>query len=149
MKNMSPAKRKVIFSVWLISVILLLALSVVTAIRQFIFINSSVTAQATITELIVKIDEEDSVSFSPVFTFKDKQGHLHTHHSSSSTNPPIGEIGESIEVFYNPENPELVEINSFFFLWGLSLIFGVLGIIDFVALYFVNRLSKKNQLKKE
>ena len=52
--------------------------------------------------------------------------------SSTATNPPGYAKGEKIEVLYFPAKPQEARINSFFSLWGGSVILGVMGAIFFL-----------------
>jgi len=40
-----------------------------------------------------------------------------------------GRIGDTVTVRYRPDQPDLAEIEGFLSLWGLTLVFGVLGAV--------------------
>jgi hypothetical protein len=49
---------------------------------------------------------------------------------SSST---AGRIGDTVAVRYRPDQPHVAEIDSFMSLWGLAVLFGVLGAVFLVV----------------
>jgi hypothetical protein len=40
-----------------------------------------------------------------------------------------GRIGDTVAVRYRSDQPHMAEIDSFMSLWGLTLLFGVLGVV--------------------
>ncbi len=77
--------------------------------------------------MIEQKDKDEGTVYFPVFTFTDAQGTVHTIHSSSGSSPPDYEVGDSVPVLYSPNDPENAKIDSFFSVWGISLITGILG----------------------
>jgi len=67
-----------------------------------------------------------SITYSPVVRFNDGSQDVQFN-SSSSSNPPSYNIGETVPVLYLASNPYNAKIDSFFALWGGSLILAVLG----------------------
>ena len=96
------------------------------------FIAKSETAQGKVTEL-VRSRSGDSTTYKPVVQFNGQNGELIEFMSSTGRSPPSYDVGEKVEVFYLPENPQNAKINGFFSLWGGPLIVGILGGIFFLV----------------
>lgn len=74
----------------------------------------------------------DSTTYRAVVRFVDAKGAEIEFSSSTSSNPPAHEIGESVEVFYDPAAPRDAKINGFFDLWGGAAILAGLGAVFFL-----------------
>ena len=99
------------------------------------FIDNSLLEKGQVINLLEQ-ESEDSTTYAPVIRYSDFDGENHEFVSSSSSNPPAYEIGESVEVLYLKSNPETAEIKSFFSLWGAATIMLIMG-IGFFSLGFV------------
>ena len=104
------------------------------------FVRTASHADGKVIRMIEQKDKDDSTMYFPVFTFRDAEGSEHTIHSSSGSFPPDYEVGDTVPVLYSPTSPTNAKINSFFSIWGISLITGVLGGIympaGFVVLFW-------------
>ena len=68
-------------------------------------------------------------TYAPVVEFTAENGSDYKFTSSISTYPPAYDLGETVDVLYDTENPGNASINSFFSLWGGVLITGGLGLL--------------------
>jgi hypothetical protein len=89
----------------------------------------SFLAEATRTEGTV-IDLVGS-HYRPIVHFTDRHGQEIEFTSSTGSNPPAYSIGQKVEVLYRPNEPQTAAIDSFFSLWGVSVILGGLGGVFF------------------
>ncbi len=116
-------------------------------IYRWIYLQEAVTTSATITNLIEQKSEEGDTLYAPVYVFKDQTGSEVKIISSTASWPPVGEIGDSIEVLYIPHNPQRSILNNFFSKWGFSAILGGLGLFYFIVFglvaFFTGRHIKK------
>ena len=115
--------------------------------RSYIFTQNAIYTTATIVDFVEREDEEDgTISYAPVFIFKDMQGNSYKVVSNTSSNPPVGEVGDEIEILYDPRDPQNAEQNSFFSIWGLSAI--LIGIALSILLIFesLNIAIKKGKV---
>lgn len=82
-------------------------------------------------------------SYAPIVEFIDRNGEKVRFTSSVSSYPPSFEVGQKVEVFYRPNQPQQAQINDFVSLWLLSLILtslgGVFALIG--AIPFLGRLG--------
>ena len=128
---------------------LFIILGILLAIRSYLFTEKAIKSQGTIIKL-VENHSDGKTLYSPVFTFIDNKGKKHKIFSSTSSYPPIGEVGDTIEILYDPNNPKHAEENCFFNIWGIALIPFGLGIFYFiifgvVAFYTQRKITKSEQ----
>ena len=87
------------------------------------FVIRSQTASGEIVNLVMHFDQEHNTkTFAPVFVFQDANGINHKVSSNTYSYPPIGQVGDKINILYNPSNPENAKEDSFFSLW-VSLLY--------------------------
>lgn len=112
------------------------------------FLEKAETTQGTVIEMIPK-RSKDSTTYSPVVSFTTKAGQEITYTSSTSSNPPSYDVGENVEIFYDPANPNDAEINGFFSLWLGVIILGFIGIVFFLigSLGVLFRYLKKKKVQ--
>ncbi|NAX22964.1 DUF3592 domain-containing protein [Vibrio sp. V39_P1S14PM300] len=96
------------------------------------FLSQSQITQGTVVDLLLS-RSSDSNTYRPLVAFTASDGSLVEITSSSSSNPPAFDIGEKVDVFYNPSFPEDAMIDSFFSLWGGAVILGGLGAVFFLT----------------
>jgi hypothetical protein len=96
-----------------------------------VFLKTAVSTNGTVVDLI-RSESSDSVTYSPIVNFHDKNGQLTEITSSSSSNPPSYFKGEIVEVLYQESFPEDAKINDFFALWGGATILGAIGAVFFL-----------------
>jgi hypothetical protein len=119
-------------------------------LNSVFFCRNAVTTSAKIVELIERRSSDDGFLYQPVFVFTDNIGQQHTVESNYSSNPPIGEVGDTIEIIYQPSDTENARIKSFFSLYGFPLIPLVLGSIlclvgvGFIISYYRNLSISSN-----
>ena len=114
----------------------LLAASAFLACRTSTFIHTSRTALGRVVEL----EGNRRGRYVTVFTFPDASGQIRTARTKSAQNPPTHPIGATVEVLFQPTNPEDARIRSFKTLWdiptflaGFGVLFAGVGGYAFVA----------------
>jgi hypothetical protein len=121
-------------------------------------LEKAITAQGTVIELREsRRGSSNRRTYKSIFEFTDNNGKLHTIVPSVAANPPSHEIGEKVEVLYDPNEPQNARINSFLSLWFVPLCCAVLSLVPFVlGLVFwiggpsVTRyLESKNKLQNQ
>jgi len=94
------------------------------------FLNGSTNAEGTVVKLNQsRANNNNSITYTPVVRFINQNNESIEFISAVSSNPPSYAIGQKDEVLYRPENPQKAQINSFFSLWGVSFILGVMGLV--------------------
>ena len=95
------------------------------------FLEVAITTKGYIIKLI-EVNSSDPITYKHVFEFSTKNGESINITSSSSSNPPSYSVGEAVEVLYVEASPSEAKINSFFSLWAIPIILGVLGSVFFI-----------------
>jgi len=112
------------------------------------FLQSSLKSTGTVTGLDLK-HSSDSSSYYPVVQFRTLENQVINFKSSVGSNPASYQVGETVEVNYNPTNPNSAKINDFTSNWLTVLILGLMGsVFSFLGLILpVNtiRLSRKKK----
>ena len=96
------------------------------------FVASASRTQGEVVKLLyVESSHHDSSggTWRPLVRFKAPAGQIIEFTPSSSSSPPAYQAGESVEVFFNPSNPQDARLNGFFALWGGAAITGGLGLV--------------------
>jgi hypothetical protein len=71
----------------------------------------------------------ESVVFHPVVSFQPVSGAERTFRGTTGTNPPAYDVGEVVEVLYDPARPADASIRATFEVWGGPIIVGGLGTV--------------------
>lgn len=71
----------------------------------------------------------DLESGCPSLLFSDANEQVHRYRSNTCTNPPAFEMGEWVNLYYDPQNPADARIDSFGQNWAGSLIVGGIGVV--------------------
>jgi hypothetical protein len=94
------------------------------------FVARALTAPGEVIELKVHHDSEDnSNTYSPVFRYTLPDGREITLESGMRTYPPAYDVGERVQVYYQPENVTDAKIVGFWSLWGPAVALGLLGVL--------------------
>ena len=107
---------------------LLAALAMFFLIRTRIFINNSQQTQGTITQMVYSRDSESS-GYIPVFRFRTLQGQEVEVSGNLRTNPPQFQVGQTIDVLYDPDNPQKARIKKWMNLYFVPALLGFLGLL--------------------
>jgi hypothetical protein len=120
---------------------ILLSVSAFLFIHEKQFIEHAQTTSGKVIELGRSVSSNSnsrgSITYYPVVEFTTADGKRVVFSSNFSSNPPEFEVGEEVEVYYEPEKPSGAEVKSFFSQWfaalltgGMGLIFGTIGIFN-------------------
>jgi len=112
---------------------LLLAIAAFVFFREQAFLGRAQTVTGTVSDFDVS-NSEDSNSYCPVIDFRTRNGESVEYHANVCSAPPAFDIGDKVEVVYDPEDIRHVQMNGFwskyvgpvvlaaiglpFFLWG-------------------------------
>jgi hypothetical protein len=134
----NPKTFNILIGILLALSIILSGVSLYSYLSTSSFLKNAKTAEGTVVKLLpVEDAENNSITYKPVFEFKDQNGKSYVVESGTSSDPPAFKKGEKVEIFYDPASPGNAKINSFFSLWGITLIFGAVGVffLLFAALF--------------
>lgn len=78
-------------------------------------------------QIVKLVDLESNARRAPVVTFTDGAGHSHTFMAGRTTVAARYNVGESVKVFYNPDDPSQARIADFSASFTPSLLAGSFG----------------------
>src|SRR4051794_40986733 len=104
------------------------------------FLQHAQVGNGIVTALQQSTSSKGSVTYYPVVVYRTSNGKEMEFSSSFSSNPPSYEIGEKVEVYYEPNQPQSAEIKGFFTQWFVVLITGGLGLV-FTSIGFGTGIS--------
>jgi len=114
-----------------------------------VFVARAATTGGVVTELIeVRDNDGGSSTFKPVVKFSAPGGEEVTFTSSYSSRPPAYDVGEAVEVLYEPADLRGARIKGFGSLWLGPLILGGLGAVFSVigaSILLASRASGKKR----
>lgn len=132
MKRSSPA---LVFNIFLVVGFLLFVITGIFCYDIKKFEETAVKTSGRVVDLLEKRRSGNrSATYSPVVIYEDDRGMQHRYIPSFSSNPPAYDIGESIEIHYDPRNPGDAKIAGWkgyigaLITGGLGLIFSLIGI---------------------
>ena len=145
----------ILFSVFLALGLLMIggALFVCNSVRTF-DANATKTT-GTVLELVAstsKNSQGSSTTYAPLVSYTDNSGGTHQYKPNYSSNPPGYEVGEKVDVFYDPKNPDDVKLGGLgeytgaFVLGGIGLVFALIGLI--AVLVILRKRARTAQLKE-
>ena len=115
------------------------------------FLKNAVTTNGTVIEnersTHRRKGRSEAVTYHPVIAFKTDNGSALEFTSSAGTNKKTYAKGDVVEVLYLKSSPQEAKMNSFFSLWGVSVILGALGavflIVGYSIIFFAGQRRKK------
>jgi hypothetical protein len=94
------------------------------------FLEDAVSAQGVVLDLVGRSGSTSSgtsYTYAPRVRFVTAAGRTVTFVSSTSSNPPDYQVGETVEVLYPADAPERARLDGWFSLWGAAAILGGMG----------------------
>lgn len=112
------------------------------------FLQSSLKSTGTVTGLDLR-HSSDSSSYHPVVQFRTLENQVINFTSSVGSNPASYQVGETVEVNYNPTSPNSAKINDFTSNWLTVLILGLMGtLFSFLGAIFPVNIIRFSRKKK-
>lgn len=121
------AKSRFIFSIFLVVGILFLVGTTFSLYSGMDMAKNGIKTTGTITDLDISVSEDKSRTYFPIIQFTTQENQQVEFRSSMGSSSYRGSIGQSIDVLYNPANPNDAIIDSTFGVYGLSIILGIFG----------------------
>ncbi len=110
---------------------LLLLIAGILYFREQAFLGSAETATGTVSTFDVS-NSEDSTTYCPVIAFRTKRGEAVEYHANVCSSPPSFDVGEKVEVVYDPENIKHVQMNGFWSKYVGVFVLAVIGLPFFL-----------------
>jgi hypothetical protein len=101
--------------------------------RQYTYEQQGIQVQGEITGHTMGNCDEDGCSYKSVVSFKTQRGKSISFATTYSSSPPAYDVGDTVTVFYSPENPEKAIIKGeglvlrivFMSVGGVIILFGL------------------------
>ncbi|MBI1177768.1 DUF3592 domain-containing protein [bacterium] len=92
------------------------------------FTHVAARTNGTVIEMQQQTDKENgSIGYAPTFRFQDAAGNQHTVSSGFFQSPPEFHVGDIVPVLYLSDSPQTARIDTFWQVWGLPSLAGILG----------------------
>lgn len=128
--------------------VICLTLSAVLYQHTRSFQKAALTATGEVTNMIRR-EQTRNHSYSPAIRFQTAQGEIVEHVSPVMIKSDKYKVGDKVEMLYDPANPKDAVINGFFAVWGLTMMFGYVGVAALLfggaPMLWAKRKAKKAQ----
>jgi len=104
-----------------------IVICIFVSFSTFSFLENASSANGKVVELIKKHSSKSSLY--PKIEFKDLNGNSIVFTSNFGISPSINtyQKGDVVKVLYQSDLPDSAKVNSFFSLWGISLLLFIVG----------------------
>lgn len=109
--------------------VLLMVLGAFFWFRTKNFVGSAQETKGTVTDVRYEHDSESGGGYYSVFKFKSINGQEIEKVSNLRTNPPQHQVGQVIDVLYDPNNPNDARIKKATNLYFVPVLLGGMGLI--------------------
>jgi hypothetical protein len=93
--------------------VILLAIAGVVYLREQKFLSVAEQVSGTVVDLDLSSDSDGSSTFCPVIEFNTKAGEPVRYYGNVCSNPPSYQIGEQVDVVYDPQDISHVQMTGF------------------------------------
>jgi len=119
----------VVLGVFLAAGLAMLAGSGYSLLHTRAAIARAVPAEGAVVDLISRTDSDGDTVYYPRVRFRTRTGDTQEFTGSVGSKPAAFDVGEGVNVLYDPDRPGEARINTFFQLWFLPLLLAGMGII--------------------
>jgi hypothetical protein len=102
-------------------------------IRTRNFLGKAHEAKGTVIEMAYRqnssADSNSGGGYVPVYQFETEDKQRIVKQDGLATNPPRYQVGQTIDILYDPENPEKAHVNRWMNLYFVPALLGGLGLI--------------------
>ena len=120
-------------SIVILTAIMSLGLSAYLFINTRKFVSAATKTKGTVIRLDPRQGSKGGTVYLPIFEFRTVDGQVMTVAHDSAQKPPQYKVGQSIDVLYNPENPQDAKISGSTNLYLLPVILAVVGVVASVS----------------
>jgi hypothetical protein len=122
--------------------LILLIAAIIVYYNQSESLKNTVKSKGKVIDMVGSRGSKGGTTYSPIVEFQ-FNGQSYRISSEVSSSPPAFEIGEEVELFVPPSNPNKARINSFMENWFVVLILGFMGTIFSIIGFSVMRTKFK------
>jgi hypothetical protein len=107
---------------------LLLLFAGISYFREQRFLETAELTTGTVVDFNLSSSDDGGNAYCPVIDFTTKGGETGRFYSNVCSSPPSYDIGESVEVLYDPEDVGHAQLNSFWSKFTGALVLGCIGL---------------------
>ena len=91
------------------------------------FLRHAELTTATVTTVKRQLSVDEGHSFCPVFEFTTRDGQSESYLSNVCTSPASYKVGDQEQLYYDPQNPQHVQMKNFWSEYTAVFVLGVVG----------------------
>jgi hypothetical protein len=110
---------------------LLLAIAALLYVREQAFLGRAETVTGTVSDFDIS-SSDDSNTYCPVIEFRTKRGENVRYSGNVCSSPPSYDLGQKVEVIYDPQNIKHVQMNGFWSKYVGVFVLAVIGLPFFL-----------------
>lgn len=111
-----------------------LLVSLIATVHTADFLRDAKRTTGTVVDLHTTTNDDGDLLFKPTFTFA-ANGHDYSVQAYGHVSPSPGDVGDHVDVLYDPTAPSNARIDTFAYTWLISFVTFVLGCV-FGAIHF-------------
>jgi len=115
-------------SIFLIIGLIMLKFAISTFSDKIEFKRTGIITQGEVVELASSRGDRSGYMYTPIIAFL-ADGKSYQFQHSASSNPPMYDIGEKVEVIYWPESPSKASLNTFWGFWGPPIFISIAAVV--------------------
>jgi hypothetical protein len=108
--------------------VLMLAIAGYLYVKEQGFLTRAQTATGTVVDLDLSSGGDNTSSFCPVIEFTTKAGEPVRYYGNVCSNPPSYDIGEQVEVLYDPQDIRKVQMTGFWSQYTGVVVLSCIGV---------------------
>lgn len=101
-------------------------------VQERSFLASAETVTGHVSDFDISSDSDNNNSYCPVIDFTTQRGQNVEYHANVCSAPPAFDVGQSVKVVYDPQNPRKVQMAGFWSEYLAPLILTLIGVPFFL-----------------
>ena len=120
----------------LIGVVMVIA-AILLSVNEQQFISKATKVSGTVSSLVTSVDSKNNTNYRPVVDFTTVDGKSYSYTSNISSSPSQYQVGDKVDVYYDPTDPSQVVIGGatgtvFLLVGGLGVAFALIGTLTVI-----------------
>jgi hypothetical protein len=120
-----------------------LAIALFFFVREQSFLSSAETASGKVTGLMASSSSSNGGGLCPVIQFSTSDGQQVEYYGNICTSPPFWRPGDVVEVVYDPQNLDKVQIKNILSQYLIVLILTIFGVVCLAIWAWSRTLAKE------
>ncbi|MCB9798867.1 DUF3592 domain-containing protein [Candidatus Nomurabacteria bacterium] len=121
------------FGIMLLFGIVFAGVAIGIFVNSYLFLQTAEHTQGKVVEIVERRDSDGDMMYSPKVAFETPTGESIAFVSAVSSNFPLYDVGEGVDVAYQPNNPHKAKLEGSVVNWIVPVIFGLFGSVFLVV----------------